>query len=99
MKIIWIIHDEVDLPIGKIKVSFNSRDAGHKGVQNIIAKLSTQEFYRFRIGVRPPENNLNTTEYVTTPLSSPHKELMATYLQECYILVIKSLEQGAPIKQ
>ncbi len=50
---ILIIHDDSDIEIGQYKLSFNRGAAGHKGVQNIIDQLGTQQFVRLRIGIRP----------------------------------------------
>ena len=50
---IFVIHDDIDLPLGKIKISFSRGAAGHKGVQSIIEKLGTKDFVRFRIGIQP----------------------------------------------
>lgn len=61
-----IVHDEVDLPFGAIKPAFNSSAAGHKGVQNIIDNLGTQNFSRLRIGVetRASREQLPTDAFV-----------------------------------
>ena len=48
---IWVIHDDLDLPLGKLKISFNKSSGGHKGVQSIIDQLGRKDFFRFRIGV------------------------------------------------
>ena len=45
-----IIHDDLDIPFGKVKVSFGRGSAGHKGVQSIIGALKSDKFYRIRIG-------------------------------------------------
>ena len=50
---LWIIHDDIDLPIGKIKIVKNRGAAGHKGVESIIRELKTKNFVRFRIGIKP----------------------------------------------
>jgi len=50
---LWVIHDDIDLPVGKIRISQNASAAGHKGIQSIINELGTQEFVRFRIGIQP----------------------------------------------
>jgi PTH1 family peptidyl-tRNA hydrolase len=50
-KDIWIIHDEVDLPLGGMKIRFGGASAGHKGVESIIEHLGTDRFWRFRIGI------------------------------------------------
>lgn len=52
-KNLLVIHDDMDLSLGKIKVSFGSRSAGHNGVQSVIDELRTKDFYRLRIGVNP----------------------------------------------
>jgi len=48
-----VIHDEIDLPFGEIRVSENSSSAGHKGVQSIIDELKTKNFTRIRMGIKP----------------------------------------------
>jgi PTH1 family peptidyl-tRNA hydrolase len=50
-----VFHDDLDLPLGKIKIVKNRGSAGHKGVQSIIDELGTKNFVRFRIGIRPKE--------------------------------------------
>ncbi|NIP32353.1 aminoacyl-tRNA hydrolase [Candidatus Saccharibacteria bacterium] len=51
---IWIFHDDIDLPLGKIRISKKSGAAGHKGVQSIIDMLGTKNFVRFRMGIKTP---------------------------------------------
>ncbi len=48
---IVVIHDDKDLPFGKIKISLNSGSAGHNGVQSIIDQLKSKNFQRLRLGV------------------------------------------------
>lgn len=48
-----IIHDDNDLLMGKIKISFNKGAGGHKGVESIINNLKTKKFIRIRIGIQP----------------------------------------------
>jgi PTH1 family peptidyl-tRNA hydrolase len=46
-----IIYDDIDLPLGTIKISFNRSSGGHKGLESVIKALKTQEFVRVRVGV------------------------------------------------
>jgi len=55
---LWVIHDDIDLPLGKIRISKTRGAAGHKGVQSIIDELNTKDFTRFRIGIKPKNYNL-----------------------------------------
>jgi len=46
-----VVHDELDLPLGKVKVSFGSGAGGHNGVKSIITSIKTQDFVRVRVGI------------------------------------------------
>lgn len=48
-----IIHDDIDLPLGKIKITAGRGAAGHKGVESIIKAINSKNFIRFRIGIQP----------------------------------------------
>lgn len=48
---LWVIHDDLDLSIGKIKIVKGHGSAGHHGVDSIIKELKTDDFVRFRIGI------------------------------------------------
>ncbi|MCK6462389.1 MAG: aminoacyl-tRNA hydrolase [Candidatus Pacebacteria bacterium] len=46
-----VLHDDIDLPLGKFKISFGKSSAGHKGVESVIKAVKTKDFVRIRIGV------------------------------------------------
>src|SRR3990172_4657291 len=48
-----VIYDDLDLPLGTLKVSFNRGSGGHRGLESIIKALKTREFVRIRIGISP----------------------------------------------
>jgi len=48
-----VVYDDLDLPIGKMKISFNRSSGGHRGVESIEKNLKTREFIRLRVGVTP----------------------------------------------
>ena len=50
---IVVIYDDVDLPIGKMKLSYDRSSGGHNGLESIIKKLKSREFLRIRIGISP----------------------------------------------
>ncbi len=49
-----VIHDDLDLPLGKIRISHGSGSGGHKGIGSIISSLGSQEFARIRVGIGRP---------------------------------------------
>ncbi len=48
-----VVHDDLDIPFGKFKISFNKSSGGHRGVESIIKALETEGFTRVRIGISP----------------------------------------------
>ena len=50
-KDIWIVHDELDIPTGNMKIRIGGSSAGHKGIESIMNSLGTEKFYRFRLGI------------------------------------------------
>jgi len=54
---IIVIHDELDLPFGDIKISQSKSSAGHKGVESIIRAVGTKNFTRIRIGIKNKKQN------------------------------------------
>jgi PTH1 family peptidyl-tRNA hydrolase len=60
---IVIIHDDIDLVFGKMKLSKKRGSAGHKGVESIIKELKTKDFTRLRVGIKNPECK-NTEKFV-----------------------------------
>lgn len=73
---IAIIHDDLDITLGEVRMSFDSRSAGHRGVESIINALGTKKFFRFRIGIghrdNPAETDIskNTERFVLNSFSS-----------------------------
>lgn len=50
-----VVHDEIDIPLGDLKLSFEASAGGHNGVQSIIDALGTKKFWRLRIGIGPQD--------------------------------------------
>jgi PTH1 family peptidyl-tRNA hydrolase len=56
------IHDDLDLPVGKIRLRLGGSSGGHKGIDSIIARTGTQDFYRVRVGIGRPEAENGSTD-------------------------------------
>lgn len=68
---IWVVHDDVDLSLGSMKIRFGGASAGHKGVQSIIESLGTDKFWRFRMGIKPNlEPRIHNLELKKTKLKN-----------------------------
>ena len=91
---IFIIVDDKDLPLGKIRFRKKGSSGGHNGLKSIIEKLQTQNFNRIRIGIGSPslikgESNFNTVSHVLGNISIEEKSI----LDKVYTKVIESIEQ------
>jgi peptidyl-tRNA hydrolase, PTH1 family len=51
---IWVVHDDLDLPFGTLKIQYDISAGGHNGIRSIISHLQTQAFWRFRFGISRP---------------------------------------------
>ena len=91
---IFIIVDDKDLPLGKIRFRKKGSSGGHNGLKSIIEKLQTNNFNRIRIGIGSSQSikdaeNVNTISHVLGNISLEEKKI----LDKVYEKVIKSLEQ------
>jgi peptidyl-tRNA hydrolase, PTH1 family len=61
---LMVVYDDVDLPLGSLRIRPSGGSAGQKGMQSIIQKLSVEDFPRMRIGIGRPPGRMDTTAYV-----------------------------------
>ena len=79
---IYIVHDDLDLPVGEYKIQFDRGSAGHNGIKSIIENLNTQQFNRVRIGIDKSQNNIPVEDYVLLPFSSKEEEIIKNIIPE-----------------
>lgn len=72
---IMIIQDDMDMPIGKLRLRTDGRSGGHNGIKSIISALGTTKFNRLKIGIRHPEG-ATVVSWVLTPFNAAQQELM-----------------------
>ena len=72
---ILIIQDDMDTPIGKIRIRANGKSGGHNGIKSIIRDLGTEKFNRLKIGIRHPKN-ATVVSWVLTPFNDEQQKLM-----------------------
>lgn len=72
---LFVIHDDLDLPFGKIKIKSKGSSGGHNGIKNIISEIHTEEFARFKIGISN-NKNIDTKDYVLGHFSKEDLDLI-----------------------
>lgn len=99
---LWVIHDDVDLPLGKMKIRLGGAAAGHHGVESIIDKLGTDQFVRFRLGIGHPKEKLkiknqklkSVEKYVLTEFGSEEKSEVKKMAKKAVEAIGVALEKG-----
>ena len=64
-----VIHDDLDLPFGKIRIKRGGSSGGHRGIASTISHLGTTEFLRLKIGIGRPLEDDDVVDYVLQPFS------------------------------
>ncbi|MDI6882954.1 MAG: aminoacyl-tRNA hydrolase [Patescibacteria group bacterium] len=94
---LFVVHDDTDLPFGKIRISKGRGPGGHKGVESVIKELGSKDFVRFRIGTKPITYNLKPetlNEFVLQKFSrEEEKVLKEIIIKTCQALKF-SLGEG-----
>lgn len=92
---IIIIHDDIDLPLGTIRVSKNISSAGHKGIQSIIDELGTKNFTRIRIGIQPKIGKpQNVEEFVLKRFTKEEGKRIQKIIKTAIKIIEKGLKEG-----
>ena len=68
-----VVHDDMDLPLGKIRLRSRGSSGGHNGMESIIAAVGTQDFPRLRVGIERPSAGSDQVEHVLGALSEEEK--------------------------
>ena len=101
-----VVYDDLDLPLGGMKISFNRSSGGHKGVESIIKALKTREFARLRIGICPttpsgklkkPKVEKELLDFIVGPFKKAELEAMKKVTKKGMEALALILEEGREI--
>jgi len=90
-----VVHDDIDLAFGRIKIKEKGGDGGHKGVRSIIDAFGGGDFVRLRIGVGRPEAGISAADYVLGKFSLKEKKVLHRIITEARDAVVTILCKGA----
>lgn len=80
---IVVIYDDLDLPVGRIRLRQKGSAGGHNGIKSTIAHLGTESFNRIRVGIDRPTNGMKVTDYVLGRFTSEEQDMMEDVIQKC----------------
>lgn len=89
-----VAHDDIDLPLGTLRLRPEGGSAGQKGMASIIQHLGTQEFARLRMGIGRPPGQKDAANYVLECFSPGEKELLDLFLDRAEAAVRTFLREG-----
>jgi len=91
---ILVVHDEVDLPQGRVQVKFGGGLNAHNGLRSIADKLGTRDFARVRCGIGRPPGKMSVADYALRKLKGNFAEEFLVMAQEAADAVERCLEEG-----
>ncbi len=93
---VWIIHDEVDMEFGTLRVRQGGGSAGHNGIKSVAEHLG-DAFWRFRIGVRNPKFDATPTDhFVLDNFSAGERKQLPLIIEQVIVVLEDSLAEENP---
>jgi PTH1 family peptidyl-tRNA hydrolase len=93
-----VIHDDLDLPFGRIRFKRRGGDGGHQGVRSIIEMLGGNNFLRLKVGIGRPPKGMEPTEYVLKSFDgaqqSPLDGILAQAAEALVVMLIEGVERA-----
>jgi peptidyl-tRNA hydrolase, PTH1 family len=96
-----VLHDDLDLPVGKIRLRLGGSSGGHKGIDSIIAHIGTRDFYRVRVGIGRPEIDAKAADkesavidYVLRDFTREEKKIIDTVIPQVSEAISFLLAEG-----
>jgi len=90
---LYLVHDDVDLPLGKLKITVDHGSAGHKGVESVMEKLGSQNFVRIRVGVGK-DRKVATDRFVLMPFMLWEKGQLSHAVKKAVEAIEMILKEG-----
>lgn len=91
---LWVVHDDLDLELGRIKLGFGGAAGGHKGIQSIIDSLGSGDFNRVRLGIGRPLEKEDTVDYVLRPFAREEKDILEKTIEKAIQAILYGLSHG-----
>jgi PTH1 family peptidyl-tRNA hydrolase len=88
-----VIYDELDFPLGTIRIRQRGSSAGHNGMESILSALGTDEFLRIRLGIAP-DHKVDGVKYVLTPFRRAQEKVVDEILDTAAQAVDVILKEG-----
>jgi PTH1 family peptidyl-tRNA hydrolase len=92
-----VIQDELDFPLGSLRIQRNRSSAGHNGIESIIDSLGTKDFVRIRIGVAPEYAVRDGKEYLLSPFSKARLKALEPVIEDAAAAAEMIVKEGPAV--
>lgn len=96
---VLVIHDELDVPFGVIRLKLGGGDNGHNGLRSVTAALATRDYYRVRLGIGRPPGRMDAAAFVLRDFSITERKQVPELLERCADAVEALLRSGLAAAQ
>lgn len=93
-----VVHDDIDIDLGKIKIVKNRGSARHKGIESIIKELKSKDFIRFRFGIKPKQSYrpvCRTKKFVLQKFDKEEEKIVKEVIKKTTEAIVFFLKEGA----
>jgi peptidyl-tRNA hydrolase, PTH1 family len=94
-----VIHDDLDVPLWRIKLTKQGGPGGHRGILDIMASLNTEEFLRVKLGIGRPHPGFPTEKYVLSHFPAEEAEQVTQFIERAAQAVVTLLAEGLAAAQ
>jgi len=95
---ILVVHDDLDLPLGRVKVVRGGGPGGHKGIESIIRPLQSTNFARIKLGIGRPRHGESVEDFVLAPFYTDEREIFHNVIRvavsACEMFVLEGVEKA-----
>jgi len=89
-----VVHDDLDLSLGRLRLKSKGGHGGHRGVQSIIASLQTHQFYRFRVGIGRPPAHQPADQYVLSVFLPEERSIVQEMIERSVMALDCFFKEG-----
>ncbi len=94
-----VVHDELDIPFGALRVKLGGGDNGHNGLRSITQSLGTRDYYRVRFGIGRPPGRMDAAVYVLRDFTAAERKDLPLFVDRCADLTETLIAKGLAAAQ
>jgi len=94
-----VIHDELDIPFGAVRLKLGGGDNGHNGLRSVTEALGTRDYYRVRFGIGRPPGRMDAAVYVLRDFTAAERKDLPLFIERCADATETLIAKGLAVAQ